>query len=411
MRILALSNLFPPDVIGGYELLARDVVLALRARGHDVEVVTTGEARPSDPPWVRRALSLTRPFGEPGALDRGRHLVAALEQRAAMDVVLGEPFDAALLFSLRRLGLHAPRALARHGVPHVYLFNDDYLLAHRPGAGANAITRGLWSAVERGPFAARTWDGVRFERAIYVSASTRQQLQDGGAPVPEGRVCWQGVDRAMFARRAPRPVPARPALLYTGRVHPTKGVDLAIRALGELRRGGLEATLRIAGTGADAELARLRAIAEEERVAAHVEWLGFVPRDRLGDVYRAADVFVFPSTWQEPAGLTYLEAMSCGVPVVAIARGGAVELLSHEENCLVADDSRGIADGVRRLVAEPDLAERVVAGGEITVRERATLDRYVDVIEAELAEAAGMSRANSPRDAAALTRAPAPTVV
>ena len=83
-----VSNLFPPDVLGGYELLAADVAKDLRGRGHDVQVLTSGEPRRDDPAWVHRQLSLVRPFGEAPSLDRVRHLFAGREQQRRVEVAL-----------------------------------------------------------------------------------------------------------------------------------------------------------------------------------------------------------------------------------------------------------------------------------------------------------------------------------
>jgi len=388
MRILLASNLFPPDVLGGYELLASDVAHALRSRGHDVHVLTTGERRSDDPIWVHRTLRLVRSFDKPASLDRLRHALVARDQEVATADVLTLGFDAAVVMSMRRLGLHVPRALQRAGIPTVYCFNDDWFLAHRPGEAKTAARRAMWTALEKVALGARTWRGVHVERAVYVSAAIRAALRDGGAPLPDGTVCFQGVDRAVFHARPERGVPAAPKLLYAGRVHPTKGVDVAIEALGALRRDGVAATLSVVGTGAKEELDRLARIAAEQGVTRAVDFRGFVPRAELGDVYREHDIFLFPSLWEEPAGLTYLEAMACGVPVAAIARGGAKELLRHEENALVAFDAATLAAAVHRMTNESELVARIVRGGETTVREHASLERYVGAIEDELTRAA-----------------------
>lgn len=391
MRILLLTNLFPPDVLGGYELLAADVAEGLRRRGHEVVVLTTGAPRATDPPWVRRHLTLVRPFEEPGQLDRVRHVGAARAQARALDAVGGASFDVALAMSLRRLGMHLPRELARRGVPTVYCFNDDWLLAHRPAQGHTALRRAVWAALERGPLAAHTFRGAPITRAVYVSASIRDALREGGAPVPEGVVRFQGVNLERFPARPFRPVGRAPRLLFAGRLHATKGCDLALHALASLRQSGVAATLSIAGDGA--ERAALVSLSETLGLAEHVRFLGLVPRIELARIYREHDVFLFPSLWQEPAGLTYLEAMASGIPVVGLARGGAGELLVHDENALVAEDAATLAEGVRRLVTSPDLAARVVEGGLDTVRTRASLDGYVAAIEAELRGARGMAAA------------------
>lgn len=389
VRILILSNLFPPDVLGGYELLVRDVSASLRARGHDVEVLTTGSPRADDPAWVSRRLSLVRPFEEPGRLDRARHLRAAFTHARVVARFLDERprFDVALLGSLRRLGLHSARALTERGLRSVWLFNDDYLLAHRPNVGRNPLVSGLWSLLERGPLGARTWDGVHIDRAVYPTAAIREALRAGGARVPEGVVRFQGVNPETFVPRAPRAIGERPELLFVGRLHPTKGCELAIDALRLARRDGLDARLTIAGRGDAAYEESLRRHASSRGVSEHVQMLGFVGRDRLPALYARCDVFLFPSIWEEPAGLTYLEAMACGVPVVAYARGGAKELLVDRENARVVETPSDMARAVTELCHTPSLAQRLIDGGLRTVADHATLEGYVDAIESELRSA------------------------
>ncbi|NUP04858.1 MAG: glycosyltransferase family 4 protein [Polyangiaceae bacterium] len=381
MRLLLLSNLYPPDVLGGYELLARDVTDHLRARGHDVHVLTSGPARSDDPSYVHRSLELASPFDQPASLDRLRHARMARQHRDASRSVAKLGFDGAVVMSLRRLGFHAVRPLQEAGLRPVYCFNDDWLLSLRPYEAASPAVRLAWRMLERGPLASRTWSDIRIDHAVYVSRSIRDALVNAGAPVPPGVVCFQGVDRKLFWKRPATPTASPLKLLYAGRIHPTKGCDIAIRALGRLARAGFAATLTLAGTGSAEELDRLRGVARDEQVEALVTFAGFVERTKLGDVYRAHDVFLFPSIWEEPAGLTYLEAMACGVPVVALARGGAKELLVDRDNCRVVDGDETMASAIRELAGDTALVERIVDGGVRTVERRASLDRYVETIE------------------------------
>lgn len=403
MRVLLLTNLFPPDVLGGYELLAHDVATRLRTRGHDGVVLTTGTPRVGDPRWVHRRLSLVRPFGAEPSLDRVGHALLAPTQRRTVAAFLREhgPFDACLVFSLRRLGLHAVREIQAAGIPTVFAMNDDWLLSFQPGVGASTARRRVSRWLERGPLGARTWDGVRFDRVLFVSRALRDGLLAAGAPLPPGVVQHQGVEAERFPARAHRPIGSAPRLLFAGRLHPTKGCDVAIDALARVRSSGLPATLSIAGAGHADEVERLHARARAAGVEEAVRWLGFVPRERLGAVYREHDVFLFPSRWEEPLGLTYLEAMSSGVPVVAMARGGAAELLEDGENALVVSCPEAMARAVVRLASDARLVARLWSGGAWTLRHRASLDAYVEAAERLLVAAAHVPAPGATEEAAA----------
>lgn len=116
-------------------------------------------------------------------------------------------------------------------------------------------------------------------------------------------------------------------LLQLGRMVPRKGIDNVIRALGRLRKVS-KVKLVIVGGNADtpdpskdAELQRLQTIAEEEKVADSVIFVGRKNKDVLKYFYNAADFFI-STPWYEPFGITPLEAMACGTPVIGSNVGG-----------------------------------------------------------------------------------------
>ena len=107
--------------------------------------------------------------------------------------------------------------------------------------------------------------------------------------------------------------------------------------------------------------------------------IGFIPfqTDRA-DVYRMLDVAVHASIRPEPFGLTIVEAMGCGKPVVVSASGGAEELFTPEYDGLghAPGDAPGLADAIARLVAEPALRARLGANARRTAVERFSQERY-----------------------------------
>src|SRR4051812_16453167 len=117
-------------------------------------------------------------------------------------------------------------------------------------------------------------------------------------------------------------------ILQLGRMVPRKGVDNVIRAIGRLKDYGYPLRLMIVGGEADTpdpvltpEIKRLQQIAEEEKVADKIIFTGRRGRDVLKYYYAAADIFI-STPWYEPFGITPLEAMACGTPVIGANVGG-----------------------------------------------------------------------------------------
>lgn len=385
MRIALISNLYPPEVLGGYELIAADLVAHLRARGHAVSVLSTGGARGE--PDLTRSLALVRPFSSPPRRDRLRHVVLARGNRRATESFLETTRpDVALVMSMRRLGLEPLRVLARRRVPCVVTVNDDWPAAYIPLHG----TRRLGTWLDRVPPAVHTWRGIEVDRVLYVSEAIRDHVRRLGAPLPSGRVCAHGIDLARFPPRPFRPIGQPPRLLVAGRLHPSKAPELALDALAALERRGFVATLELVGDPMSPAYGdELRARARQTGVAERVVFHRAIPQDRMPERYHAADVVLFFSTGGiEGQGMTYLEAMACGVPVIACPDGGARELLDRATACVrPRPDALSIAQAIEELARDPGEQQRLYDAGLAFVREHASLTRCVDVLEAELVAA------------------------
>jgi D-inositol-3-phosphate glycosyltransferase len=169
-----------------------------------------------------------------------------------------------------------------------------------------------------------------------------------------------GVDHHVFSpgdrdtARRKLGIDARRVLLFVGRIQPLKGVDLAVRCLAALDDPSVMLVVvgGPSGTDGEAELARVRALAEEFGVAAQIRWVRPQRHDRLAAYYRAADVCLVPSH-AESFGLVALEAAACGTPVVAAAVGGLRSLVDHDETGYLVEgrDPGDYADPVEKLLS------------------------------------------------------------
>ncbi len=155
-----------------------------------------------------------------------------------------------------------------------------------------------------------------------------------------------------------------PVVLFVGRVSPHKGVHHLVDAALELRRRGVDFRLRIVGSSDLLTVAELSAYERDLRAAAvplgdRCEFLPFVDRSGIADVYRSADVMTVPSAFDEPFGLVALEAQACGLPLVASTRGGLPEAGGTVGRYVDVGDPVAFADALQPLLVDAELRRRV----------------------------------------------------
>lgn len=417
MRILVLSNLYPPHVVGGYERLCHAVSQELAARGHAVTVLTStfGGAAPPFP-----GLAVRREW----ALRTGADIYAPYE---------GTPADSAALAARNLAALHQALADVRPDVvfawnlffldaslldaleagPHraVVMLTDNWLLVMRnpqfvadffrtavfggaPFAPAPAPSgwRGTLGRVRRALRGAPARRGLEaifgsgFMRDFYAAGGirfARDRVVHNGVALPEG---GDGPDRAALVQ------PGELRLLFAGRLVDLKGADVAVAALPLLDPAALgvgRVVLTVVGDGQDAAyLKRFRAAVADSGRAADVEMRPPVPEAGLPALFAAHDIYLFPSLY-EPFSLTLIHALACGIPTVASDVGGNPEIVADGETGLLVPrgDAAALAGAVARLAREPALRARVSRQGRAAGR-RFTFRRMADGMEAFLEGAA-----------------------
>lgn len=156
--------------------------------------------------------------------------------------------------------------------------------------------------------------------------------------------------------------PNEKIILQLGRMVPRKGVDNVIRALAKVRARGLQARLIIVGGGNDseAEMRRLMEIAEEHDVADTVTFAGQKSREVLKYYYSASNVFI-TTPWYEPFGITPLESMACGTPVVGSNVGGIKYTVEDGKTGYLVhpNDEEELADKVYEVLTDPILLRKM----------------------------------------------------
>jgi D-inositol-3-phosphate glycosyltransferase len=215
------------------------------------------------------------------------------------------------------------------------------------------------------------------ERADLILATCSDELFELirlGADRRRVVIVPSGVDLGLFSSEGPsmdRTLPHR--IVIVSRLVERKGIGNAISALAQVP----DCELVVAGgpppdrLERDPEYRRFRALAIREHVADRVRFLGSLDRTRVPELIRSADV-VACVPWYEPFGMVALEAMACGVPVVAAAVGGLVDTVIDGVTGLHVPPRRPerVAQAMKMLLGRPDLRRRMGAAAVERVRGR-----------------------------------------
>jgi phosphatidylinositol alpha-mannosyltransferase len=178
-----------------------------------------------------------------------------------------------------------------------------------------------------------------------------------------------GIDLGRFAPNGH--VPARDGeqtLLFVGQLVPKKGLPVLLDAFEQLLDEFPRLALRVVGDGPQAAGCKRRL---GERARDRVEFVGEVHGERLVELYRSCDVFCAPSVGNESFGITLLEAMASGKPIVAARIPGYVDVVRDGEEAVLhrSADVRDLRDVLRRLVTDGGLRNRLADSGRRRVQE------------------------------------------
>ncbi|MBV9580878.1 MAG: glycosyltransferase family 4 protein [Chloroflexi bacterium] len=183
------------------------------------------------------------------------------------------------------------------------------------------------------------------DRVIAVSEHIASQAVDLGIDASRVRVIRSGVDTRQFrptgaaerdAARQRLGIPREsPLILFVGNLEPRKQLEVLLRAMPRVRQDVPEVQLLVVGSGESAgaldQTTPLRQLSEALGLTDTVRFVGRLSQAQLEDAYAAADVFALPSS-SEAQGIVALEAMACGLAVVASAVGGLVGTITDQES-------------------------------------------------------------------------------
>jgi glycosyltransferase involved in cell wall biosynthesis len=433
VKILVLTNLYPPHHAGTYNFRVQTLTETLQLRGHTVHVLTSrhGMKQEQRGGEIERRLLLNGVYEHPPvtrlnelrALELANHLVLR-ETIAAF-----QP-DLIHVHSLAGLSKSLIFALRHARLPTVYDVSDNWLADGLPmdpwllwwnRPGGNLIQKSWRSGLEllgvrtkldplaptrlmkgydRIPevygeaqtvarVAPNSIPAFRFDRLYFCSATLREATAQTGFRVSHGEVIYPGIPTQQFVGDLKPANAPLTKLLIVGRLDARSGVLTAVKALEVARENQVLATLSIYGRGDSDYIAEVRSYIAQRQLPVEFLTVSNINRD-LPAVYRRHDALLHTCEWNEPFALTPLEAMASGLPVISTETGGVAELLRCEENALTypPGDVQALAARLEQLQKQPELRSQIAEAAQQLVlsqyNEMAVVDRIENYLQTSL---------------------------
>lgn len=426
MKILVLTNLYPPHHAGSFDLRCQAVTEALAKRGHTMRVLTSNhgvgdEQRDAE---IERRLLLNGVFDHPAVT--GFRELRALETRNRarfLDAVAEFQPDLVHVFSLHGLSKSLLFTLRDARLPVVFDVADDWLAAgirqdpwlrwwNRPQApflsgawrrlleitgqrakiDAEAPTR-MMPAYERMPevygppetlehLQPESVSGFRFYVLYFCSRTLKEKAVRAGFQVHHSEVIYPCVPTEQFVGQVKPQSAAVKKLLIVAPLIPPSGVKTALEALRIARQHKLAVTLGVYGRGESDYVAQLRSFVVTHQLPVEFLTVSNLTRD-LAAIYRQHDAFLHTSESEESFPTTPLEAMASGLPVIATAVGATAELFRHGENAFTytPGNAAELASRIHELLLQPALRCQVAETAQAEVLSRFNESVVLDQIE------------------------------
>ena len=363
MRLLFWQELFWPHM-GGVELLATKLLLALRQRGYETVVVTRQDNLDLPREAQHQGTAVYRfPFWT-AIIDRNLHQIIEIRQQ---------------IIKLKRA--------FRPDVVHMNSFGPSFLL-HYDTANANAapLLASLHTMPESVmPTSALSQDGL-FKRtmrsASWVTCVSAAVLGQARRLMPEiapySSVIYNGLN---VPGLPPEPLPYDPQrILCLGRIIKDKGFDLALSSFASIVARFPRARLMVAGDGP--ELSALQNQVVKLGLTNSVDFLGWVSPDQIPMILNRATMVLMPSL-REGLPTVALEAALMARPVVATRVGGLPEVVLHRKTGLLVEqgDKEGLSQAITFLLNHPQSAAEFGEAARRRAQQIFTFERYVDAYD------------------------------
>lgn len=405
MKILAISNLYPPHFVGGYEQGCRDVVEELRRRGHDVRVLTSrygAVGKDKDAENYRELFESMPP-------KRWYHVPRMPFWEVQNQLILERHLnefrpDLVYFWNMIRISISAVTQVYQRGLPAAWYASDEGICVAekmdlwlrcisqkgkgRLGRAAGKMTKLIFSS----PRWKSHWPPPVLPELHCTSRFIAERVQNTGIKSKGMHVIPWGIPDELFhhSKRCSdaEKDATRIKFMFAGRLVPQKGIHTAIKAfiLFCKNHPSIDASFIVAGAGPDDFVNKLKEEVRNAGLEHKVIFNGKLERAELLSLYGSVDVFVFASEWEEPFAIAPLEAMASGCAVIATLTGGSPELFRDGENALTfeAGNSGELAERMSRIALDSPFRKKLAASAREIIGRQYLMSAMVDNIEKRL---------------------------
>jgi glycosyltransferase involved in cell wall biosynthesis len=201
------------------------------------------------------------------------------------------------------------------------------------------------------------------DKILSINECSMEKMNRIGAPVNRNIVVHNGINLQEFKVAPDRNYRKRIAManekvvVYASRLEPEKGLGFLVESLEEALTKGKNLKLAVAGDDTTSYAGKVKKLIMKKGLEKRVIFLGRLDRKELVQLYKSGSVFALPSAY-EPFGVVLLEAMACGLPIVATNVGGVPEILAGTGNALVDyGDTNGFAESILEMAGKRGVGE------------------------------------------------------
>jgi glycogen synthase len=391
MRILVLSDLYPPYYMGGHEIQCKVIADGLSKRGHEVYVLTSKyglDVQNIDNNIYRSLYYL----GDKDVKENNRRsvqikiaLLGRLNYLITKKVIKHLKPDIIYSGQISDISIFPMKVIQSYNIPILHHLGNYFFveLVEMCILGKNLLKRFYRKRIH----GFKNIDDFDFNHILVVSKAVKKTYVEAGFSADNISIIPRGIPSGLIKNEYNRNVildGKKTKLLYVGRLSREKGIETALKSVHHLiyKLGVRNLTLHIIGEGNEKYEEDIAFLSDSLNLKDYVKFRGKLLYEEVLKEYSNYDMLLVPSTLEAFPSII-IEAMSQGLPVIASKVGGIPEIVENEETGLLVPpgDPKKLAQAVKKLVDNPSLYEKIIRNGIKLVKKEYTNEKIIEKIE------------------------------